>query len=401
MKKYIVGSASLAASITLALAMVGCGGSSSEESGLPTLPGIAVDHLPAPDSRYVGSPAIAILDDGTYVASHDDFGPSSGLATESVFRSTDRGQQWIRIASVKNQYWSTLFQHRGALYLFGTSMEFGNLSIRRSNDGGLTWTDARDGNTGLLRDDAAYHTAPLPFVKRDGRLWRAVEVRRGGKLAIMLMSIDESADLLDATNWSFGHEIDWNDEWNLATQVTGGWPWEETNVVSDGNGVFALVARLNNTADNLAPHFTVQSAQGRGAASVDPHPQFDALPGAAKKFVIRHDPQTGRFWALSNPPLGVDAATVARLGVGAIRNTLVLASSGNGSTWCINRVVLHHADADRHGFHYADWQFDGADLVYVTRTAFDDEYGGARSAHDANFMMFGRIRDFRSQPCAS
>jgi hypothetical protein len=42
-----------------------------------------------------------------------------------------------------------------------------------------------------------------------------------------------------------------------------------------------------------------------------------------------------------------------------------------------------------------DWQFDGADILAVSRTAFEDESGGAHRAHDANFMTFHRIRDFR------
>ncbi len=360
---------------------------------------MVVDHLPAPEGRYVGSPAIAILDDGSYLASHDDFGPASDLATTYIFRSNNRGASWSRIATVKEQYWSTLFQHRGAIYLFGASSDFGYLTVRRSSDGGRTWTEARDGRTGLLRDDAPYHTAPMPFVARDGRLWRAIEVRRGGRLGIFLLSIDENADLLNVANWRFSNEVSWDVSWNTAARATAGWPWEETNVVSDGRGVFRLLARLNNMVDGLAPELAVLPSDAGGAPRIDPQANFVALPGAAKKFVVRHDAASGRFWALSNPPLAADTATVERLGVSAIRNTLTLISSTDGRNWCINEVVHRHPDADRHGFHYADWQTDGEDIVYVTRTSFDDEFGGAPRAHDANFMMFNRIPGFRSRPC--
>jgi hypothetical protein len=400
MKKHALRGSRLVASFVFGLVAAGCSGGSSETANLPTLPGVAVDHMPAPTSRYVGSPAIVILDDGTYLASHDDFGPASDLATEYIFRSTDQGQHWTRIATVKQQYWSTLFQHRGALYLFGTSKEFGSLVIRRSTDGGFSWSDPRTSTTGLLRNDAPYHTAPVPMVAHDGQLWRAVEILRGSHLNIILLSIDENANLLDAANWRFGNEIAWNDGWNTASRVVGGYPWEEANVVSDGSATFKLMARLNNLVDGLAADLTVLTPPSPDVPAVAPQARFDGLPGAAKKFVVRYDPQTSRFWALSNPPLGADAATIARLGVGAIRNTLALVSSADAQNWCINQIVQQHPDADRHGFHYADWQFDGADLVYVTRTAFDDEYGGAHSAHDANFMMFGRVTDFRGQSCA-
>lgn len=40
-----------------------------------SVPGVIIDHSPASSGRYVGSPSLAVLPDGTYVASHDFFGP--------------------------------------------------------------------------------------------------------------------------------------------------------------------------------------------------------------------------------------------------------------------------------------------------------------------------------------
>ncbi len=45
----------------------------------------------------------------------------------------------------------------------------------------------------------------------------------------------------------------------------------------------------------------------------------------------------------------------------------------------------------RVGFQYADWQFDGDDLVAVVRTAW-----GAGNYHDANFITFHRVKNFRT-----
>jgi len=42
------------------------------------------------------------------------------------------------------------------------------------------------------------------------------------------------------------------------------------------------------------------------------------------------------------------------------------------------------------GFQYADWQFDGDDIIYLVRTA----YSGAPNYHDANRITFGRVEDF-------
>lgn len=58
----------------------------------PKPPGVAIDHIAASTGIYVGSPSIAILPDGSYLASHDEFGPKSqyhGQALTRVFRSTD------------------------------------------------------------------------------------------------------------------------------------------------------------------------------------------------------------------------------------------------------------------------------------------------------------------------
>jgi len=44
-----------------------------------------------------------------------------------------------------------------------------------------------------------------------------------------------------------------------------------------------------------------------------------------------------------------------------------------------------------------DWVFEGDDIIFVSRTAFDDDLTGAHNAHDANYLTFHRIQDFRNQ----
>jgi hypothetical protein len=58
-------------------------------------------------------------------------------------------------------------------------------------------------------------------------------------------------------------------------------------------------------------------------------------------------------------------------------------------------ILLYHPDTVSHGFQYADWQFDGDDMVAVVRTAYDDAEGGAHNNHDANYVTFHRIGNFR------
>ena len=121
--------------------------------------------------------------------------------------------------------------------------------------------------------------------------------------------------------------------------------------------------------------------------------RFVDFPGGAKKFTIRFDPVSKLYWSLVNPALPGEALSVSS--PGSVRNTLALISSPDLTHWTPRLVVLHHSDATSHGFQYVDWQFGGADIIAASRTAFDDDKGGAHSYHDANFLTFHRIVAFR------
>lgn len=170
-----------------------------------SVPGVVIDHQAASTGKYIGSPSIAILPGGDYVASHDIFGPNSGYrqrATTRVFRSSDRGQTWRHLSDIDGQLWSTLFVHSDALYIFGTLARYNNTIIRRSADGGETWTEPKDGKTGLLLE-GLFHCAPVPVIAHNGRLWRAMEdstdtQRWGLPFRAFMMSASVDADLLDA-----------------------------------------------------------------------------------------------------------------------------------------------------------------------------------------------------------
>ena len=174
------------------------------------VPGVVIDYSPAASGIYIGSPGLAVLPNGDYVASHDEFGPKTTeheKAITHIFRSSDKGQNWRKIATIKGAFWSTLFVHRGALYLIGTDKHHGNAVIRRSADGGATWTEPNDSKSGLLRDNGEYHCAPMPVLEHNGRLWRAFERRDppvgwGINYGAGMFSVPVDADLLNAANWT-------------------------------------------------------------------------------------------------------------------------------------------------------------------------------------------------------
>jgi hypothetical protein len=44
---------------------------------VPPPPGTVIHHQPAASGRYIGSPSLCVLPDGSYSASHDLFGTKS------------------------------------------------------------------------------------------------------------------------------------------------------------------------------------------------------------------------------------------------------------------------------------------------------------------------------------
>src|SRR5262249_3727342 len=129
-------------------------------------PGGGIAHSPAASRGYPRSPSITNLPGGAHPAPHDLFCPNSTEHTSAatrVYRSTDRGRTWSHVTDIQGAFWSTVFVHRGEVYLLGTTKHHGDAVIRRSSDSGKTWTTPSDGNSGLLRA-GQYHCAPVPVV---------------------------------------------------------------------------------------------------------------------------------------------------------------------------------------------------------------------------------------------
>jgi hypothetical protein len=162
----------------------------------------------------------------------------------------------------------------------------------------------------------------------------------------------------------------------------------EGNAVVDREGTLRNILRSN--LDGTAA-VTTTSMDGK-TETIDPKFDRTALPGASKKVLIRWDEPSQRYWALSNPaPEGTPEKQTA-----SCRNTLVLFSSPDLRTWTKRCVLLHHPDKQFHGFQYPDWIVDGDDLLLASRTAYDDGQGGAKRAHDANYLTFHRFPNFRN-----
>lgn len=352
-------------------------------------PGVVIHNSKAITKKFIGSPSIVVLEDGTYIASHDYFGTRTQTF---VYKSLDKGKTWSEISTIFDLKWATIFRRSNEVYLIGVRVngtEYGNTVILKSVDGGVTWTDPADKKTGLLLQ-GYYHCAPVPVVKYNGKYWRAMEDKgeaggAWGNFKAFMMSIDENSDMLDADNWTISNKLTFDpgpDNYGNA--------WLEGNAVVARDGSVKDILRVNYSSDNIAAVIDI-SADGK-TANFNSTTGFVPLPGALKKFTIRYDSVSDKYWTLSNYVLPED---VSGNNLERVRNTIALCWSSDLKDWKVKDILLHHPNISNHGFQYLDWLFEGNDIIAVSRTAWEDETGSADSQHNANYITFHRLKNFR------
>ncbi len=353
-------------------------------------PGAAVGHVPAPSplerilgkAQYLSSPSIAIHPDGFYVASHDLFGWGSSQNTSGiskVYRSTDRGATWKHAATLEGQFWSNVFVHRGGLYIFGYAHRGGNIIIRKSMDGGYTWTYPSDENNGLLKSGRFGGTPNRPVV-HEGRLWIAQGTR--------LMSAPVDADLLKAASWTRGKTVRQDPSW-LGGRFTF---WSEGQVTASPAEGVVILPKVNQL-----PYTALLRAGSLRSLHFDADLDFVDLPGAEKKFGAAYDAVSEKYYVCNNPVLFAHRNDWwLRKKPAMIRNTAALLSSKDLRHWQVEKIFLYSPDLHHEAFQYLNFEFDGDDLAVISRTAF--VIGGHKPprGHDSNLMTFHRIPDFRN-----
>ena len=314
-------------------------------------PGVIVDHISADQEVYLGSPSIVIMKDGSYLASYQPFSKKleeNGKGKETIIvLSKDHGQTWNQIATVAPLTWANLFILDEKLYILGTAGHYGDLVIRRSDDGGFNWTHPVDDNNGLLRKDEEYHTAPVPILIHNGRIFRAMEDRNppegwGINFRAFVISAPINSDLLKASNWKTSNRLRYDKSWP-------GNAWLEGNVVISPKGDVWNILR-NDFRPEGGRACIVKVSNNGEIVSFNPDNGFIEFPGGCKKFSIRYDEISKRYWALSNYiPEKFKGYNPERT-----RNTLALISSSDLMQWKVNKIIMQHPDVMHSGFQYAD-----------------------------------------------
>jgi hypothetical protein len=367
------------------------------EEDFSKVPGVVVSHSPASSRIYLSSPSIVILPDGRYYATCDEFGPGSSERTSGVTRvfiSGDRGRMWEALHKVQPAFWSTLFVHHKALYLIGSTNSGDNsrLFIRKSPDWGQTWSNPTGPEDGLLRPDVPVQTNAGSITVSDGRLWFGSVFDLlglhgwGTSFRFFVMSAPLKADLLRDASWTYSTPIVSN-----PTFLQGAFHGLVEGTITTGPAGLPVTLYRVDDRDPQEKALIARTCRDGTILGFDPLKDFINFPGGCKKFVVRYDPASKLYWSLSNwvPKRHADFK------VERTRNTLAMISSPDLYRWTIRTVVLHHPDVNFHAFQYVDFQFDGNDMIALSRTAYDDGLGGAHSQHDANFITFHRFQNFR------
>lgn len=355
------------------------------------VPGVVVAHQPAASGKYIGSPSICILPDGAYLAAHDFFGKGNPENESVIYRSDNKGKSWEKIAQLR-QFWSVLFVHKGDVYFMGPAKANGDIVIRRSADGGFTWSEPEDERSGIILR-GQFHCAPTPVIEQKGRLWRTFEDASGGtewpkRYGAFMLSAAIDADLLQAASWRKTNAVGFDSTY-LNNTFKG---WLEGNAVAGPKGHILDVIRVHTLSKEQEYIALIDIDKNGNIASFNPAAGFVALSGGSKKFTIHYDKTTKRYWTIVNYVLPAYKGIVQ---LDRVRNTQVLCSSKDLQQWQYHQIILNHADYTVHGFQYVDWTFDGKDIILLSRTAYDDADGGAQNYHNTNYMTFHRIEDFR------
>ncbi len=358
-------------------------------------PGAVVNYLHPADPIYASSgralcsPSILKLQSGRILASMDVFASGGPQNLTILFKSDDGGATWDYLCELMPCYWGSLFERDDAVYMLATASEYGDLLIGRSTDQGATWAPPVRLFPGGGMTDAGPHKAPMPVIRHAGRIWSGIDYgswKRGGH-ANALLSADEASDLMNPESWILTPFLACDPAWPGAS-VGAAKGAIEGNAVPAPDGGILNVLRYN-CGDAVPSHDRALVLRGdvkNPAARLAFECFLDMPGGSNSKFQLRRDPVSGHYYALVSEIVDPEKPTA--------RNVLSLITAPDLENWrlCARLIDCRTADPKQVGFQYPDFDFDGDDLICLSRTAWN----GAHNYHDANLITFHRVQGFRN-----
>ena len=339
--------------------------------------------------RYLCSPSLVKHPDGYLLASMDLFDYQAPQNLTLIYRSDDGGKSWYYVSELMPCFWGKMFIHKGELYMLACSTEYGDVIIGKSTDGGKTFcapvtllrgSNGKKGNNGL-------HKNPQNIMYHNGRIYETLEwgtwwSENGFCHAAMVMSCDENADLMDPENWSFTEPR----KFDRFTPDMADMPMNSTTIegtlVVDRKGQLLDVMRFTSKNDQALAYKV-------DTEDPDAMLQFSHcinFPAHLSKFMIKYDSVTDKYYSIADVIYDKEKSSA--------RNLLALMASDDCVNWYVVKEIFDYRDADHEkvGFQYVDFEFDGDDIIFLSRTAMN----GAHSFHDSNYSTFHTIENFRN-----
>lgn len=374
--------------VTLLLVLTSLGSVAYGQT-LSNVPGVVLDYrTDSSKSYFFSDPEIVVLPNGDYVAAHALAGSASNSATSgttSLFRSSDKGATWAALGSVPDMLRGSLFVSGTALYLIGANKDVaGNhTQIRKSLDNGTTWTTPTDATNGKFTSVGGPGTPTNPVVY-NGRVWCG--------FTTSVYSAPVGSDLLNASSWTMSNAPAWSNLLGSPSSL-----WSEGQVMASPATGLVIMPKIRpdtsgTTYTAKPPNAALITVTSPTTTAFNPATGLVPLPGGEKKFGGSYDPVSGKFYVLSNPVLAAYASgTTPEL----VRNTGAMLSSKDLYHWDVEKIFLYTDNVSQEGFQYFQFDYDGADMVVASRTAFN--IGGTMSrAHDSNLLTFHKIQNFRT-----
>lgn len=350
------------------------------------VPGTVINYLHPEDpayafsGRYLCSPSIIRLPSGRLLSSMDVHAGNTPQNLTLIFYSDDDGVSWHYLTELFPCFWGKMFLVNEKLYMIGCSNEYGDLLIGRSDDEGASWTMP----TVLFRgaahvNECGLHRAPMPVLIAKGRVMTDVQYGAWNKKVFgdAVVSAPADCDLLDAGNWTCSGFYVPGDhpEDPLIDGIAGG---IEGSVAEGPDGeIYDILRYADGKSLKLRFDPDEPEKEMTFAGLID-------IPATTSKCNILHDEKSGLYYALVSYRLEQPKT---------LRNLLSLIVSPDLENWRLVQHLLDWSEDDpgKIAFQYVDFFFDGDDIIYQSRTAFNN----ANSFHNSNYATFHRIENFR------
>lgn len=338
--------------------------------------------------NYICSPSILRHPSGTLFTSMDIFGHSTPQNLTLIFRSDDDGKTWHYVTELMPCFWAKLFLHKGDIYVLSCSTEYGDLLIGKTSDCGKTF----EAPTVLLRGGCktncdGIHKNPQNVVKYKGRIYETLEWGSWHNYyhAVMVMSCDENADLLDASNWSITPPVKYNPDWEGVAVGNSAGNIEGTLVVAPNGKLYNIMRYDTTQTDIKYGKILAYEVDDKNPDAPLKYSHAIDFPANLSKFMIKKDEVSGKYITLATRITEPEKFTA--------RNLLTLMVSDDLEHWEVAEDIIDKRNEDHQkvGLQYVDFEIEGDDIIFLCRTAMNN----ANDYHNTNYQTFHKIKDFR------